>query len=133
MASAVTLTSLKGQRFTANYGNYAPRGDCAQAVGLTIDDSGFTFRALGRTVKSPRFEHALTYLGQDYQGISAVIFPFPVDDDNYGPVTMIVNDGEKRGLVRLDGDFPRGKRADPFHAALVAASPLLRCNAAVRR
>lgn len=133
MAPAVTLTSLKGQGLSAIYGRYAPRGDCAQGVGLTIDETGFTFRALGRTVKTSRFEYALTYLGQDYQGISSVFFPFPVSDDNYGPVIMMVNDGEKRGLIRLEADLPPGQRADPLHAALVAASPLLPCKAVVRR
>ncbi len=127
-AGAVTLTSLKGMEFAGSYGSYAPRGDCSQEVRLVIDESGFTFRASGRTVKSARFEYAASFLGPTYEGISAVFFPFPVNDSDFGQVIMTVNDDEKRGVVRLDADVPRGQRLDPFKAALVAGSPLLLCK-----
>ena len=126
--SAVTLTALGGQDLDHIYGSYAPRGDCSREPRLTIDDRGFLFHALGRAVRSSRFEHALTYLGPGYTGISAVFFPFPANASNFGPVIMIVNDGEKRGVIRIESDVPRGQRPDPFHAALTRASPFLRCQ-----
>lgn len=128
--SAVTLTSLKGQNLENIYGSYAPRGDCSRDVKLMINESGFSFQALGRTVKSSRLEYAVSYMGPSYEGISSVFFPFPINDDNFGPVTMIVNDGEKPGVIRIDVDLPRGQRSDPFHAALAAGSPLLPCKSA---
>jgi len=127
-AFAVTLSSLKEQNLNNIYGSYAPRGDCTKDVRLTVDESGFTFRALGRTVKTARFEYALTFMGPSYAGISAVFFPFPIDAGNYGPVIMTVNDEEKHGVIRLEADVPRGQRADPFHAALVGSSPYLLCH-----
>lgn len=129
-ASAVTLTSLKGQSLANIYGSYAPRGDCSRDVKLTINEGGFSFQALGRAVKSSRFEYAVSYMGPSYEGISSVFFPFPISDENFGPVTMIVNDGEKPGVIRIDVDLPRGQRSDPFHAALAAGSPLLPCKGA---
>jgi len=127
-AAAVTLTSLKGQGFEAIYGSYAPRGDCSAEPRLTIGDEGFTFRATGRTVTSRRFEYAASYMGPDYQGISSVFFPFPAGDYNFGPVLMIVNDGEKRGVIRIEADLAPGQRPDPFHAALTRGSPFLLCK-----
>lgn len=131
-ALAATLNGLKGQGFNAIYGRYAPRGDCTTGQQITIDDSGFTFRANGRVVKSTRVEHALSYLGPDYRGISLVFFPFPISDDDFGPVVMTVNDCERRGVIRLEADVPPGRRADPFHAELTRSSPFTRC-AAVKR
>lgn len=64
------------------------------------------------------------------RGISSVFFLSPINDDNFGPVTIIVNDGEKLGVIRIDIDLLRGQRSDPFHAALAAGSPLLPCKSA---
>lgn len=127
-AGAVTLTSLKGMDLAGARGSYGPRGDCAGPVGLTIDESGFTFRALGRTVRPARFEYAASYLGPEYRGITAVFFPFPIDDGDFGRLVMLVNEGEKRGVVRLDADLGPGQRSDAFQAALLAGSPFLRCK-----
>ncbi|MDG2515123.1 hypothetical protein P7B04_20785 [Sphingobium yanoikuyae] len=131
-AWAVPLNGLKGQGLNAIYGSYAPRGDCTAEPRLSIDDSGFTFRANGRVVKSVRVEQALSYLGPDYRGISLVFFPFPVSDDDFGPVVMTVNDGERRGVIRLEADFAPGRRVDPFQVALTRSSPYSRCAAAKR-
>lgn len=129
-ALAVSLTGLKGQRLDNIYGSYAPRGNCAAEPRLTIDDSGFTFRALGRVQKRAQVEYAVSYMGPSYEGISAIFFPFPVDDNDFGPVLMTVNDGEKRGVIRFDADVAPGKKLAPFHAALTAASPFLLCRGA---
>lgn len=127
-ASAVTLTGFKGQGLDAIYGSYAPRGDCGREPRLIIGESGFTFHAGGRTVTSRRFEYAVSFMGPEYQGISSVFFPFPVNDGNMGPVLMIVNDDEKRGVIRIEADLAPGQRLDPFHAALTQGSPFLLCK-----
>lgn len=127
-AEALTLNGFKGQGLEAIYGSYAPRGDCEREPRLTIAEAGFTFRAAGRTVTSTRFEHALTFMGPSYEGISSVFFPFPVNSGNMGPIIMIVNDDEKRGVIRIEADIPPARRLDPFHAALTAGSPFLLCK-----
>ena len=58
VAGAVTLTSLKGMDLEGSYGSYAPRGDCSRGASLEINETGFTFKASGQTVKSTRFEYA---------------------------------------------------------------------------
>lgn len=127
-ALAVSLHGLKGQGLDTIYGSYAPRGNCGAEPWLTIDDGGFTFRALGRVQKRAQVEYAVSYLGPDYKGISAIFFPFPVDDNDFGPVLMIVNDGEKRGVIRFEANVAPGKKLAPFNAALTAASPFLPCR-----
>lgn len=127
-AQAVTLTTLQATGLEQAYGSYAPRGDCSQSVRLTISESGFNFTAAGQTVRSNRFEYAASYLGPAYEGISAVFFPFPASDSDFGRVVMTVNDDEKRGVVRLEADLAPGQRLDPFKAALVSASPLRLCG-----
>lgn len=127
-AQALTLTSLKGQGLDADYGSYAPGGDCGKEPRIAIGDAGLTFHANGQTVKPARFEHALTYMGQSYDGIGQWFFPFPINDGDYGPVLMTVNADEKRGVVTLEADLAPGKSLAPFQAALVRASPFLRCK-----
>lgn len=127
-AHAVTLTTLKDQGLDHIFGRYAPGGDCARLPRVDIDDAGFTFRVQGRTAQSRRFEYAISFMGQSYQGISAVFFPFPVNDGNFGPVILIVNADETPGRLTLETDLPKGQRPDPLHAVLAAASPLKRCG-----
>lgn len=131
-AVALPLTSLKDQGLDAAFGSYAPRGDCAREPRITLDETGFTFRADGRMLQSRRFERAFSYMGPSYEGISAVFFPFPVSNSNFGPVIMIVNADEKPGLIRLEADVAPGQRLDPFHGALTRAAPYLRCGGAAK-
>ena len=128
VAGAVTLTSLKGMDLEGSYGSYAPRGDCSRGASLEINETGFTFKASGQTVKSTRFEYAASFLGPTYEGVSAVFFPFPVNANDFGRVILTVNDDEKRGVVRLEADVAPGQRLDPFKSALVSQSPLLLCK-----
>jgi hypothetical protein len=129
-ALAITRTSLADGDMKAAFGSYGRAGDCSKEPRLTIDASGFTFQALGRTVKPARFEHAVSFMGREYQGISSVFFPFPVNEDNLGPVTMTINDGETPGLIRIEVYRQPGQPLDSFYAAFSGASPLRRCNAA---
>lgn len=128
-ASAVTLANgFKGQGLDHLYGSYAPRGDCLREPRVTVDDRGFTFRANGRTVTPPRVDYAVSFWGGHYEGITAVFYPFMVSDSDLGRVLMFVNDDEKRGVIRFEGDYAPGQRADPFHTALTGAKTFTLCK-----
>lgn len=127
-AQAISLTSFKDQGMDPFFGSYAPRSDCSKEPRVTIDDTGMTFRARGRTVKPDRVEYALTFWGQRYDGIVAVFYPFPVSTQNLGPVLMFVNDNEKRGVIRFESELLRGQRADPFHAAFTGGGLFTLCQ-----
>lgn len=127
-AQSYTLSSFKGQGIDHIFGSYAPRGDCAKEPRVTIDEKGMTFRASGQDRKPPRVEHALTFMGQSYDGITAVFFPFPVSDTDYGRVIMFVNDDERPGVIRFELNLPPGQRPDPFHAAFAGGGLFTRCK-----
>lgn len=129
-AQALTISGLKGHNLDSIYGSYAPRGNCAAEPRVTIDDKGFTFRVNGRTIIASKIEYAVSFMGPSYDGIASVFFPFPRSDDDFGPLIMTVNDGEKRGIIGFEADIGRGQRADPLHAALTAASPFSLCKGA---
>gem|GEM_PF-1436347 len=116
-AWAVPLTSFKDQGVDHLFGSYAPRGDCAKQPSVTIDEKGMTFRAIGQERRPPRVDYAVSFWGQHYEGIMAVFYPFPLSDSDLGRVLMYVNDDERRGVIRFEADLPRGKAAEPFHAA----------------
>jgi|TARA_R100000501_G_scaffold18139_1_gene36337 hypothetical protein len=127
-ASALPLTNLKGQGLESIYGAYAPGGECTREPRITIDEDGFAFRVGESTVRGKPFERALTFMGPSYDGISAVFFPFPASNSDFGPLVMIVNDEETPGLIRVDSNLAPGQRLDPLHAALNEASPFIRCE-----
>ena len=125
---ALPLTSFKDQGVDHIFGSYAPRGDCAKEPRVTIDEKGMTFRANGREVKPPRVEYALTYMGQRYDGIMSVFFPFPVSNNDFGRVLMFVNDDEKPGAIRFEPDLAPGQRPDPFHASFTGGGLFTLCQ-----
>jgi hypothetical protein len=127
-ATAVTISGLKGSGFDPAYGNYAPGGDCSKEPRITLGDRGITFRANGRELTSTRLEYAVSYMGPRYEGITQVIFPFPVNDNDFGRVLMFVNDDERRGIIRFEADLVPGQRADPFHAAFTGAGVFRLCG-----
>ncbi len=126
-AQALTLSSFKNNGLEHLFGSYAPRGDCAKEPRVKIDASGMTFHVRGREVKPPRVEYAITFFGPQYEGISAAFFPFPVSDNDFGRVLMVVNDDEKRGVIRFEADLPRGQRLDTFHAAFTGGGRFTLC------
>lgn len=125
-AAAVTLDGFKDQGLVTIYGSYAPGGNCTRQPLLVIDDRGFTFTTAGRTVTQSRVEFAASYLGPQYEGISMVFFPFPEGEFEPGPVLMTVNDGERRGAIRLESNLAPGQRLSAMHSALTSA-PLQLC------
>jgi hypothetical protein len=129
---ALPLSDFKGQGVDHIFGSYAPGGDCSKEPRVVIDQNGMRFRAKGREVKPQKVEHALTFMGPSYEGITAVFFPFPVSTNDYGRVIMFVNDDEKPGVIRFDADLPPGGRPDPFHAAFINGGLFTLCKGSAR-
>jgi hypothetical protein len=128
-ASAIILPDgLKGSGMEQSYGSYAPQGACANGVRIVLGDGGVNFTANGRTVTQRRIDYAASYMGARYEGIALVFFPFPASESDLGPLLLIVNDGETRGVLRVESNLGRGQRLDPFHAAFVRAGLFTRCK-----
>lgn len=127
-ASADMQIALKDRGLEADFGIYAPRGDCKLEPRITVGDSGFVYRANGRTLAGQAFVYAASYWGPDYRGISSTFFAFPKSDNDFGTLTLSLAADEQRGKMVLEANLGPGQRLDPFQAALVKASPLLRCK-----
>jgi hypothetical protein len=127
-AQALPLSKFKDQGVDHIFGSYAPGGNCSKEPRVVIDQTGMLFRAKGREVKPQSVEYALTFMGASYDGITAVFFPFPVSNNDYGRVIMFVNDDEKPGVIRFDADLPPGERLDPFHAAFTNGGLFTLCT-----
>ncbi|OYW44917.1 MAG: hypothetical protein B7Z33_11005 [Sphingomonadales bacterium 12-68-11] len=125
-AAALPLDGFKGQGLEKIYGSYGPGGNCTRQPLLVVDDRGFTFTAGGRTATQAKVEFAVSYMGPEYQGTTMVFFPFPVNDDDYGPVLMYMNYEERPGEVRFESNLAPGQRLTAMQTALTAA-PLRRC------
>ncbi|CAN5314514.1 hypothetical protein BH10PSE13_BH10PSE13_14560 [soil metagenome] len=128
-ASALTVTSFREGALASTFGQYAPGGDCTRSPRITVDATGLTFAIGAQTLHPPRYEWAVSYGGQDYQGISQWVFPFPKSEDDFGPVLMTLNANEKPGRQILLENNAVGALPAPY-AILVKASPYLRCGKA---
>lgn len=126
-ANAVTLAKLKGAHLDGIYGTYAPRGDCRREPRITVDDSGFAYMHAGKTTHGGSIEYAVSYGGPEYAGISQWLFPFPVNDGDFGGVLMTFNPDEKAGTLMLESTLGPGQSLGALQAALVKASPYARC------
>src|SRR3546814_9318912 len=71
-------------------------------------------------------EWPLTFMGNSYQGIGRLFFPFRASD-NPGPVLMTFNADEKAGKLTFE-PFSNGQALSPLQAALVKGSPYARCG-----
>ena len=125
-AHALTLGNLENQHMDKVFGQYAPHGDCGSGPVITIDPSGFTFDVDGKKVHPSRFEYAVSYLGNDYNGISMVFFPFVRSDSDFGPAQLTVNADEVRGKLTIA--VTPGQAATAAERALGRASPYMRCG-----
>jgi hypothetical protein len=132
-ASALTLANLKGAQLDDIYGTYAPGGDCKREPRITVDNSGLAYAYAGKATHSKSMEYGISYGGQEYNGISRWIFPFPVSDSDFGRVLMTFNAGEKRGVLTAEPDLGPGQHLSGLQAALIKASPYARCGKAPAR
>ena len=129
-AFAVTLGNLKDSQLEGIYGTYAPGGDCKREPRITVDDSGLAYTHAGNTTHSKNIEYAVSFGGPEYNGISRWMFPFPVDDNDFGRVLMTFNPDEKPGTLAAEPDLGPGHSLSALQAALVKASPYARCDKA---
>jgi len=128
-AGAATLHDLRDPGFASIYGDYAPRGKCDGPLSLKIDEGGFSFRVDGEALHPNSFEHALSFFGPDYAGISQAFFPFPVDEYEPGHVLMYVNADEIEGRIAFEENLGPGERLAYSEARIVGSSPWLKCAA----
>ncbi len=132
-ASALTLDNLKGAHLDDLYGTYSPGGDCKREPRITVGDAGLAFESAGKTTHTKRIEYAVSYGAPDYNGITRWIFPFPVTEDDFGRVLMTFNADEKPGTLSAESDLGPGQSLSALQAALVKASPYIRCGKAPPR
>lgn len=132
-AQGVTLGNLKDAQLDDIYGTYAPGGDCKREPRITVDESGLAFSHAGTSTHSGNIEYALSFGGPEYAGISRWLFPFPVDDNDFGRVLLTFNPDEKAGALAAESDLGPGQHLSALQAALVASSPYARCGKAPPR
>jgi hypothetical protein len=127
IAGAVGVEGLQG--FDKLFGRYAPAGDCRRQPQIVVDAAGFTFEVDGQQEKVTRFEHAVSYGGNYYEGISQWFFPFR--NASGWPVLMAFNAGEKPGVLTVEPHDEGWKGGPPLgtrHQALVKGSPYGKCT-----
>lgn len=127
IAGAVEVEGLEGH--DKLFGRYAPGGDCKRQPQIVVDAVGFSFEIDGQKEKATRFEHAASYGGNYYQGISLWFFPF--SNASGWPVMMAFNADEKPGILAVEPHDEGWKGGPPLsarHQALVKGSPYARCK-----
>ncbi|RZA22173.1 MAG: hypothetical protein EOP93_00940 [Lysobacteraceae bacterium] len=128
-AFAVGLDSMKG--FEAIFGRYGPNGDCTKYPQVVIDAAGFALdRGKGRVERANRPEYAASYMGNSYDGIAQVFFPY-WNDAGPNPFTATVNANEKRGALLVEGhDFgwKGGPPMPPRYQPWLQGSPYAKCK-----
>lgn len=129
LAGAVEATDLRDQAVDGLYGRYAPRGDCTREPRIVVSEVGFAFEVAGKTTKTTKIEHAVSYGGDAYNGTSEWFFPFIVNGSY--PILMTFNAAEKRGTLTIEGHdegWKGGPPLRPLNRALVAGSPYAKCK-----
>ncbi|RZA13804.1 MAG: hypothetical protein EOP93_19610, partial [Lysobacteraceae bacterium] len=77
-AQAVGLADMKG--FEALFGHYGPKGDCTRYPQVVIDAGGFGLAlGKGRVERAGKPEYAASFMGDSYDGIARVFFPYWTD------------------------------------------------------
>ncbi len=129
-ARAVTLTDLRDSGLQSIFGSYGPGGNCRALPVVVIDPTGLSFRTPGGTIHPRSIEYAVSYMGPDYDGITSVLFPFPINADEPGHVVMFVNADEKKGRLTIEDNRGPADRYSPLEATLIRSSPLMLCKPA---
>ena len=128
-ASAVELTTMKG--FEPLFGHYGPKGDCTHYPQVVIDMAGLALdQGQGKVERANRPEYAASYMGDSYDGIAQVFFPYWTDAGP-NPLLVTVNADEKRGALRVEpqdfgyrGGPPMPARYQPW----LKGSPYAKCK-----
>jgi hypothetical protein len=126
-AGAVTVDDLEG--LEAQFGRWAPAGDCSRQPRIVVARDGMSFEVGGKTEKVTRMEWAVSFGGVSYEGISQWLFPF--GREGSWPILMIFNENEKQGVLAIaphDAGFPGGPPLGARDRALVDGSPYAKCK-----
>jgi len=127
VTGAIEIEGLKD--FEALHGRYAPAGVCSKKPQILVDAAGFTFEVGGDREQATRIEHAVSYGGNHYEGITLWFFPFR--NANGWPVIMAFNANEKPGTLTIEPNDEGWKGGPPLSArnqALANGSPYARCK-----
>lgn len=125
--------NLKGSGLDANYGTYAPGGDCKREPRITVDDSGFTFRDGKHDMHPPTVATDAGHFGR--QDTLLAFLPFPagvtqgesgLEASDPGPVLMALD--TQAFTLTLSASNP-GVPLTPLQEALIKNSPYARCGA----
>ena len=128
-ASAVGLDSMKG--FEALFGQYGPKGDCTRYPQVVIDADGFALdQGKGKRERANRPEYAASFMGDSYDGIAKVFFPY-WKDAGPNPFIVTVNANENPGTLLVEGhDFgwKGGPPMPPHYQSWLQGSPYAKCK-----
>lgn len=124
--AAIEVDNLDG--FEQHFGRYAPGGDCGRQPQVVVSREGFKFEGGPALPPATRPEHAASFMGNFYEGISVFFFPYPAEPR---PFLLALNADEKEGVLTLqayDFDDQRGPRLPDQYRPYIAGSPYLRCR-----
>lgn len=128
-ASAVGLQDMKG--FEPLFGHYGPRGDCTKYPQVVIDGAGFALdQGQGKVERANKPEYAASFMGDSYDGIARVFFPY-WKDEGPNPFVVTVNANEKRGALLVEGHDFGWKGGPPMPARYqpwLKGSPYAKCK-----
>lgn len=125
-AQAIEVANLDG--FEQHFGRYAPGGDCSKQPQVVVDRAGFAFTGGPVLPKATQPEYAASFMGNFYEGISLVFFPYRVEPR---PYLLTINADETPGRLTLQGydfDYEGGPRLPDRYRPYIAASPYLKCR-----
>lgn len=126
---AVGLDNMKG--FESLFGVYGPKGDCSRYPQVVIDAAGFALdQGQGRIERANKPEYAASFMGDSYEGIAMVFFPY-WKDEGPNPVILTLNAGEKRGTLLAEGHDFGWKGGPPMPARYqpwLKGSPYAKCK-----
>ena len=128
-AAAVGLEDMKG--FEPLFGHYGPKRDCTRYPQVVIDAAGFALdQGQGRVERANKPEYAASFMGDSYDGIARVFFPY-WKDEGPNPFVVTVNANEKRGTLLIEGHDFGWKGGPPMPARYqpwLKGSPYAKCK-----
>ena len=128
-AWAVGLQDMKG--FEPLFGRYGPKGDCTKYPQVVIGVAGFALdQGQGKVERANKPEYAASFMGDSYDGIARVFFPY-WKDEGPNPVVVTVNANEKRGALLVEGHDFGWKGGPPMPARYqpwLKGSPYAKCK-----
>ena len=122
--------ALPAESFAADYGRYAPAGDCGREPLIVVEAKGLTITVDGQSETIAKPDIAWSYGGHAYEGKSHWLFPY-YDSNDVRPVIITLSANDTPGTLLVepqDHGFDGGPALSKRHKALVDGSPYLRCK-----